>query len=164
MLYLLLYFFHRDIRRVHYKADRAASFSKRASYFLSKLKAWAGGDSTKGLPYLHILVDHIGDYMDVWGKYLGWGYGYFSGSAGEHLNKRLKFSEMEETNRDEKRFYTMIRNHRMKQLKYPDTYKKDKVKSVCSACHIKGHNKKNRMCPLHPSQPGQVFDESDVDD
>ena len=125
---------------------------------------WAGGDSTKGLPYLHILVDHIGEYMSIYGKLLGWGYGYFSGGAGEHLNKRIKFSEMEETNRDNKRFLAIIRKHRIKQLHYPETYTKDEVKSVCSECHIQGHNKKNKLCPLHPSQPSITFDDSDVDE
>ena len=98
--------------------------------------------------------------MSLWGKFLGWGYGYFSAGAGEHLNKRIKFSELEETNRDPKRFLTIIRNHRMKQLIYPDTYIQNDVTVVCSRCHTEGHNSKNKRCPLHPSQPKVTFEDS----
>ena len=38
-----------------------------------------------------------------------------------------------------------------------------KVSITCSACGEKGHNRKNKSCPLHPSHPMIEFDESDTE-
>ena len=67
--------------------NRADSFQTRVDVFHYKLKTWASRQCSDGLSYLHLLVQHIGDYIAVWGKHLGWGYGFFSAAAGEHLNK-----------------------------------------------------------------------------
>lgn len=143
--------------------DRAATFNERSKNFLSKLKQWAGGASTFGLPYLHIMTDHIGDKMVIWTELLNWGYGYFSCTAGEHLNKHIKTKEFE-TNLSEQRFVDIIRTMRVKQFKYPATVYVQYKEITCSRCHQKGHNKKNKSCPLHPSQPGLTFEVSETED
>ena len=38
------------------------------------------------VPYLHALRDHVAALMEFWHTALGWGYGYFSCMASEHLN------------------------------------------------------------------------------
>ena len=74
-------------------------------YSLARKNAMmAGGNSTFGLPYLHIMTRHIGKIMVLWGKLLNFGYGYFSCTAGEHLNKRVKVMELNDTNLDKSRF------------------------------------------------------------
>ena len=103
--------------------------------------------------------------MTVWDKYLGWGYGFFSYSAGEHLNKRIKFIETEETNMDDNHFQTVIRNHRLKQLHYQDSYVLGAVTVVtCLARNIQGNNKKNKSCPMHSSQPSLTLHDSDIEE
>jgi len=46
----------------------------------------------------------------------GWGYGCFTTNAGEHLNKRIKYYEINETILSEDRFKTVIHLMRSKQL------------------------------------------------
>ena len=113
------------------------------------------------MPYLHYLRQHIGPLMQLYGDLFGWGYGYFSTNAGEHLNKRIKFYELSETNLDENRFYTVIHLIRTKQLEYTECILATKREVRCSACNEHGHNRKNKSCPLHPSHPQIEFEESD---
>ena len=98
-LYELFSDLAKDIRSTKANSERAATFSSRA---------WAGGDSVYGKPYLHILRDHIADFMIIWGRLAKWGYGIFSCTAGEHLNKRIKVMEMERTNMDKNRFEVIV--------------------------------------------------------
>lgn len=90
-----------------------------------------------------------------------WGYGMFCCNASEHLNKRIKFSELNETNLDEKRFYTVTHMMRLKQFVFTECIMANKKDIKCSACNQIGHNKKNKSCPLHPSHPPIQFEESD---
>ena len=113
------------------------------------------------MPYLHYLRSHTGDLMVLYAHLFNWGYGYFSCNAGEHLNKRIKSSEMNDTNIGRDRFKTVIRLFRLKQLEFPKSIKVTKSEVKCSACNQPGHNKKNKSCPLHPSHPPIEFDESD---
>ena len=71
--------------------------------------------------------------------------------------------EMEHTNLDKNRFEVIVRNLRIKQFYYSETIIPSKTEVKCSKCHQTGHNKKNKCCPLHPSQPLLTFDESDVE-
>ena len=162
-LYKLFSDLTRDIRATVADDERAHTFSSRAEVFFQKLKTYAGGDSVYGKPYLHILRDHIGDFMILWGKLASWGYGVFSCNAGEHLNKRIKIMEIEHTNLDKNRFETVMRNLRIKQFHYSETVFPSKTEITCSTCHQKGHNRKNKSCPMHPSQPQLIFEESDIE-
>jgi len=90
--------------------------------------------------------------MKIYGETLGWGYGYFSCNAGEHLNKLIKTLEVDSTNLDKNRFLTVTRNLRVKQFYYPESiFSSNTV--ICSSCKQQGHNKKNKNCPNHPDQP-----------
>ena len=149
------------MRRKTFDLDRSNTFGDRARKFMEKLKKWAGGASTSGLPYLHIMLDHIGDLMIQWGSLLEWGYGYFSCTAGEHLNKRIKVEELSGTNLSNSRFADIIRNMRIKQFYYVNSICKEHKEITCSRCHEKGHNRKNKSCLLHPSQPNITFEVSD---
>ena len=108
--------------------------------------------------------EHMGSIMILWNDLCGWGYGYFTCSAGEHLNKQIKTMEMEHTNMDTKRFYTVIRNMRINQFVFSKNIFPTNKQVTCSACKEVGHTKKNKSCPLHPSQPPLTFDDSDGED
>lgn len=56
-----------------------------------------------------------------------------------------------------------MRNLRLKQFYYTETIWPTHKEITCSKCQQKGHNKKNKSCPLHPSQPPLVFDELDTE-
>ena len=163
-LYELFSDLTKDIRSVNYDAIRAFTFSKRAENFFQKLKMWAGGNSVYGLPYLHILREHIGELIVTWGSLANWGYGMFSCNAGQHLNKVIKIMEIGHTNFSPDRFETIVRNFRIKQFYYAKAIIPLENKKVCSSCHQVGHNKKNKACPMHPSQPMLVFEESGTED
>lgn len=114
------------------------------------------------VPYLHVLSDHVPVWMDYWFTMLGWGYGMFSSSSGEHLNKVVKHLELCHSNLSGNRFAQIVRLMRTRLLFYPEMlFDQSHHKVKCSACHQEGHNKKSRMCPLHPSQPALEFDDDD---
>ena len=52
---------------------------------------------------------------------------------------------------------------RIKQFFFTKEIFPSEVKILCSRCGQSGHNKKNKSCPLHESQPNIVFDDSDDD-
>lgn len=92
----------------------------------------------------------------------GFGYGMFCCNSGEHLNKMIKTCELNETNMDSKRFYTITHLMRSKQFVFTScVLPTNKSKLQCSACKEFGHNKKNKSCPMHPSHPAIVFDSTD---
>ena len=93
-----------------------------------------------------------------------WGYGVYCCHAGEHLNKRIKTSEVNNTNYDDSRFHKVTRLICVKQFIFTDLIVKKKVDITCSACGQKGHNKKNRSYLLHPSHPTITFDDTDNED
>ena len=141
-LYRLFGDLARDIRSTTANKEWAASFSTRAERFFQKLKTWSGRDSVYGKPYLHVLRDHIGNYMVQWANLVNWGYGLFSCSAGEHLNKTIKVQEMEHTNFDQRWFEVIMRNLQLKQFYYTETIWPTHKEVTCSKCQQKGHNKK----------------------
>ena len=102
--------------------------------------------------------------MVLHGKLFGWGYGFFSCNAGEHLNKIIKTSEMHNTNFSQQRFRDITRLLRTKQFYFPESLIPSTKTVTCSACNQTGHNRKNKSCPLHPSHPDIEFDESDTED
>ena len=93
----------------------------------------------------------------------GYGYGCFSCTAGEHLNKIVKSQEMGNTNLGPKRFYRIMRNLRIKQFVYPETIIPTECSVRCSACGQLGHNRKNKSCPGHESRIEIEFSDSDDD-
>ena len=99
-------------------AERIQSFEERTKKFFQKFIHNSSGNSKSSMPYLHYLRNHVGKLMKQFYSLFGWGYGYFSTSAGEHLNKRIKCSEVEETNLDDNRFRNIIHSILSKQL-YP---------------------------------------------
>ena len=153
-----------DIRAVTYSEARVKSFPQKAEEFFRNFKKFSmGSNCTARKPYLHLLREHIGNFMQFWGVTLGWGYGYFNCNAGEHLNKKNKQMEIGSTNLDEGRFHTVMRNLRIKQYYFPEGLQSIKRDMVCSACKQPGHNKKNKSCVMHPSQPELYFSESDTE-
>ena len=123
--------------------------------------SFAGTTPIKGLPYLHYLRNHVGDLMVLYGDLFNWGYGMFSCNAGEHLNKHIKYLEINQTNMDQKRFYTVAHTMRLKQFNFTGSIMPTEKEIKCSACQQTGHNKKNKSCPMHPSHPLIQFDDSD---
>lgn len=115
----------------------------------------------KGLPYLHYLRSHVGKLIVLYGQLFDWGYGMFSCNAGEHLNKRIKFAELENTNLNDNRFYTITHLMRLKKFHFTDCIMPSNKVVTCSGCKQIGHNKKNKSCPMHPSHPAIQFEESD---
>lgn len=128
------------------------------------MKQYGPAQCTAKLPYLHIMRDHIGRQMKFWFEMLGWGYGYFSCVASEHLNKMVKTMECGCTNRDERRFLYIMKMFRTQHFHYPENVFTPTRDVTCTACHQKGHTKKNKACAMHPSQPVIQFDESDDED
>ena len=104
------------------------------------------------MPYLHYLRNHLAELMETLNDLFGWGYGCFTTNAGEHLNKRIKYYEINETNLSDERFQT-IHLMRSKQLFFTKTVIPSETVITCSACNQKGHNRKNKSCPLHSSHP-----------
>ena len=140
--------------------ELTGTFSERSEEYFQKFITYAGSDSTEGMPYLHYLRSHVGNLMVFYSRF-GWGYGMFNCNASEHLNKLIKFSEINETNLDSTRFLTIIRLMRLQQFILTDSVIPKKKAIICSVCKIPEHNKKNKSCPLHPSHPPIQFDESD---
>jgi len=85
--------------------------------------------------------------------YFGFGYGVFCCHAGEHLNKVIKTSEITDTNLDKKRFHKIIHLMRVKQLVFTDIILRKPPSIKCGACSEVGHNRKNKICRLHPIHP-----------
>ena len=139
------------------------SFEARAEKFFQKFLRSAGTSSLNGLPYLHYLRNHVAQLMTIYEDLFGWGYGMFSCNAGEHLNKRIKFSEICETNLDKNRFFTVTHMMRLKQFHFPEIIIPGSKEVTCSVCKQTGHNKKNKSCPMHESHPLIQFDDSDVE-
>ena len=85
--------------------------------------------------------------LKFWFQTTGWGYGVFSSSSAEHLNKRLKVYEADHTNQSAGRFRSNLFHFRVGILHCPDIYVKRLFSKVkCTACGV-GHNRKNKACP-----------------
>ena len=53
------------------------------------------------------------------------------------------------TNMDSDHLKRIIRNLRMLQFEYTESIIPHEITITCSRCNQVGHNKKNKMCPLH---------------
>ena len=85
----MFYFISRDIRCTHVDHSRIDSFGTRAENFFQKFLHNAGSNVLDGMPYLHYLRNHLATLMKLYADLFGFGYGFFSTCAGEHLNKRI---------------------------------------------------------------------------
>ena len=151
-----------DLRSAKATQKRVDSFSDRVEKWFLFCKAQFPSECTQRMPYVHILREHVGPLLKFWFAALGWGYGMFSCSASEHLNKRLKVFECDHTSRKTSRFYSIIHSLRVLSFYYPNSLFTASNSSVkCSACGEKGHNKKNRLCPNHPTR---ILDFSDSEE
>lgn len=161
----LTLFSYRDIRSVHGDAERIESFDGRAEKYFQKFISSASSSALSSLPYLHLLRQHTGELMKVHFDLFGWGYGMYCCNAGEHLNKVIKSSESSGTNYDKSRFFSVVRLLRSKQFEFTGCIlPSDKSQITCSACNQQGHNRKNKSCPMHPSHPVILFEESENED
>ncbi|XP_066914971.1 uncharacterized protein [Clytia hemisphaerica] len=161
-LYQLFTDIARDLRAIHADKERISTFQERVESFVQIFLKHSPNIMYEKMPYLHYLRNHVGDLMKLYMRLFNWGYGYFSTNAGEHLNKRIKQTELSHTNMDEKRFFTIMHIFRTKQFEFTHSIMPSKSKPItCSACNQQGHNKKNKSCPMHPSHPPLVFDETD---
>ena len=138
-----------------------SSIKERSELFFQKLKEYGPAQCTANLPYLHILRNHFPQQMQFWFEMLGWGYGYFSSVASEHLNKSIKTLEWSSTNRDTKRFLTITRKIPTQQFYYTYTLFTENRNITSSGCQQPSHNKNNKNCLMHPSQPAIYFEDSD---
>ena len=69
--------------------------------------------------YVDLLVDHMLRWMELWCDLLGFGYGFFTGTSGEHLNKVVKALEMQHSNFSELCFKEIIEHLRIKVFHLP---------------------------------------------
>ena len=161
-LYRLFRDLAQDIRTTSVNVERIDSFKEHVETFFKTFKRYSLGKSTSRKPYLHILREHVPKFMKFWSK-IGFGYGCFNCNAGEHLNKRIKTLEMSGTNFSTNRFGNVARIIGLKQFHYPESVFQAKDHNVlCSVCHEVGHNKKNKNCKKHKSQPQlEEFEKSD---
>lgn len=152
----------KDLRSTSGDLSRAKSYRARVLHFLKFIQSFGLIASMHKVTYVHLLVDHIPTWMELWCEVLGFGYGIFTGSSGEHLNKLVKILEMTHTNLSKSRFEQIIQLLHVRAFHYPDMLLDESARDqTCSRCHQKGHNKKNKSCPLHPSHPPPVYSDSD---
>ena len=148
-----------DLRSTTTTEQRVASFQDRVESFFQHLKKNFPSECTNKLYYLHLLRDHVGEFMRFWFDTMSWGYGMFSTSAVEHLNKRLKVFEANHTTQSPIRFREIIHRFRVNLFHFAHSIlAESKSKLTCSACGASGHNKKNKMCPNHVDNLSLDFD------
>ena len=153
-----------DIRSTAVNLNRIDTFQDRVDNFFSTFKTYTLGMATGRKPYLHILREHIADIMQFWAV-IGFGYGCFNCNGSEHLNKRIKTLELNSTNLDCDRYATIMRRMRLKQLHFPESVFEEVSSTLkCTKCNQYGHNKKNKNCPMHPSQPEMSDFEDDTEE
>ena len=128
------------------------------------MKDHCGDGAVKKKPYLHILRDHVPGLLKFWYSKLGWGYGYFHCSAGEHLNKQMKQLERYGTNNSDDRFMKVLTTIRLRQFHFNNSLFKKESNIICSRCLQAGHNRRNKSCPRHPDQPQLYFPLTDEED
>ncbi|XP_065653654.1 uncharacterized protein LOC136080653 isoform X1 [Hydra vulgaris] len=153
-----------DIRSVHHDPDHIKSFNFRAEAYFQLFLHNTGTNKISKMPYMHYLRNHLGILMETYSKLFNWGYGYFNANGGEHLNKQIKYYEISHTNLSKNRFYTIIHLMRCKQFCFTENILPSSKVITCSKCHQEGHNKKNKICPLHESHPEIVFENSENED
>ena len=138
----------KELRDIETTSERVQAFSHHVQTFATKLISIFPSECSEKMIYFHLLRDHVGELMVFWFELMGWGYGVFSSTSGEHLNKRLKLYEGDHTNLGSDRFVSVLKNFRIKTLYFSDVlFNEVESKVTCSACGAVGHNKKNRLCP-----------------
>ena len=80
----------RELRALETTPERVQVFRVTAEKLFLLMQKHCPAESTKSVLYVHALRDYVTDMMEFWFKLLDWGYGYFSCTASEHLNKQLK--------------------------------------------------------------------------
>ena len=151
-----------DLRSTSGNAERAATFRNRVIAFVKLFQRVALQECTHKVTYIHLLSDHIPTWMVLWCELLEFGYGVFSAASGEHLNKQVKFLELGHTDLSGNRYAQIMRLLRVRAFHFPAMLLDDPSRDqTCSRCNQKGHNRKNKMCPMHPSQPALKFSDSD---
>ena len=85
------------------------------------MKIWAGGNSTYGKPYLHIMREHIGEFLILLGRTNELGIQLLLMYSWRKFKQNYKIMEIEHTSFDSQRFVTIVRNLRVKQLYHSDT-------------------------------------------
>ena len=76
----------KDIRATTVDEERIVDFEKRAEQFFQTFKRYSSGLSTGKKPYLHILREHVAEFMKFWS--VSFGYGYFNCNAGAEMCNR----------------------------------------------------------------------------
>ena len=71
-------------------SERIGTFNVGAEKYFQKFVSSASSSMLNSLPYMHILCNHIGEFMTLHYHLFGWGYGVYCCHAGEHLNKVIK--------------------------------------------------------------------------
>jgi len=102
-MYRLFHDLALDLRSTSGDLQRAQSFRGRVLHFLNHVQNVGLRDCIHRVTYVHLLADHIPQWMVLWCELLDFGYGYFTGSSGEHLNKVVKVLEMTHSNLSSKR-------------------------------------------------------------
>ena len=135
----------KEMRALTTTTELNKAFEKNVEKLLQKIKDDCPDECSK-VPYLHALRDHVAALMEFWHTALGWGYGYFSCMASEHLNKLWKENECEETNFGNTSLLQAVVKTHMRAFFYPTTLfmATTGIMISCSACNQPGHN---RTCP-----------------
>ena len=108
-----------DLRSTSGNLTRALTFKRRVLDFLKLFQRYALQDCTHKVTYIHLLLDHIPEWMVIWCKLLDLGYGAFSGASGEHLNKLIKSLELGHTDLSGNLFQQIVRLMRVRAFHYP---------------------------------------------
>ena len=137
--------------------ERVEEFPAHGERFAAQLVGNFPSECSEKMIYFHALRNHVAPLMNFWFSVAGWGYGMFSGSAGEHLNKQLKTFECDHTNHDRTRFVDVMRHFKVQTLHFSRIVFADVESSVkCWACGATGHNKKNRLYPNNISNAADM--------
>ena len=154
----------RELRDCKTSNERVGAFGDHVLEFSAHVKKYFPSECSKKMIYFHILQDHIHPLLKFWRETMKWGYGMFSGTAGEHLNKRCKQYEMDHTNQGGDRFLRITHHFRCIALHFPQSViHTAKSNITCSACGLSGHNKKNKICSHHEENQNAVDDISESD-
>ena len=155
----------KDLRSTSGNMARARTFQRRVTAFIKLFQQVETHYCTKRVMYMHALLDHIPRWMRLWCDLMQWGYGVFTSMSGEHLNKQLKYLELGHTDLSGNRYQQLLRYLKVRMFHFTSSVLDDPEREVtCSRCKQKGHNRKNKSCPMHPSQPQHQLSGSEEDE
>ena len=107
-MYRLFHDLALDLRSTTADLKRAKSFRSRVLHFLYPAQNVELHDCIHKVTYVHLLSDHIPRWMVLWCELLDFGYGLFTGSSDEHLNKVVKMLEMTHSNLSSNRYNQIL--------------------------------------------------------